>query len=284
MKRLKHYAGDANPPIALPWRCRWVRVVDFDPMGILSFVTTGPNPPSSNSILIHEPAQIQLNGKDFIPVYGHSIYRPDYDKTDDHSYWTDIALLGNIEIEYAEDQDADPGPLRFGQVSIPFEFQWLSSFQAVMYLPKNTRSVHIRARHITSGFPLQSMTIQQVTPIVGAAPPPTIPGLQSVWEPGSALRTFLAQGPPYTQGSLGPVRPSLSHDILPSQGRLFTLPAPTDLFGCAVNLTESSPSFDDAANNTFWRPFVPTIGLGITANDGSVNRIIVFRGHVNCSY
>jgi hypothetical protein len=291
MKRSKHYAGDAVQSVQLPYFCRWARVIDFDALGVISTAAgTALSPagvPGGNFIVPQEPPAIRLDSRDFTPVYAHSIYRPVYNPADMASYFQTLELQGNIEVEYGERGDADPGPLRFGQVSAPFEYAMLSSFTTYLFLPKNVKSMWLHFRD-AAGVPLTSLVIRHLIPVTS----PSVAtmantgqaGYFSPWEPGSALRPTPTPNPP--AAPFVAVRQTINIATFadPRAGRLFTLPAATPANYCSVQFVDGGNPIDDAANASYTRIWSPGAGIEILPNDGGAVNAIIVRGHVTCAY
>lgn len=293
MKRFKHYAWDAAQPQPLPFGCRWVRVVDFNPMGTLDLsqngVATMPTSFSNNQFAVPlEHAAIRLNDRDPALIYAHSIFRMFQDaSTTGEKSFTTLELQGDIEVEAGEYLDADPGPLRFGQVSSPFCFATRSRASAFLYTPKNAKSFTIRI-----SAPLAPLTSVRIAPIFSAtflansgAPGN---GLFSAWEPGAVLDQFKYTNPPtFLNIQTGIVRTSLiasGGTPIFSAGAAQLGPA---AFAIQVAFVDSGQPTDDMVNQSYVRVFPPTVGFQIFLDDGTLGagaNLMTVMGYANCAY
>lgn len=294
MKRLKHYAGDAHPAVQLPYRCRWARVVDFDPIGVISTCFNTPPatpgvtliPPAGSVIVPIEAAAMRLDTRDFAPVYGETIYRSRWQDgpTNPDNYFKTIELLGNIEVEYGEAFDDDPGPLRFGQVSSSFQFAINSGTAgnrgALLYLPKSIKALSLEF-NAPGGHLISTVLVQPVFNST-ASLAALNQGAFSVWEAGAVAFGYYAPVPAVLVNQA--VRPTLTPDQSTSGTALFKFSG-APVAGLVLQLLDAGTASDDVANATYTRVFAPVPMLNIVVTDNNANGdLIVCNGHVTCAF
>lgn len=296
MKSFKHYAGDPINEKRLPIGCRWIRVTDFDAMGIIDLSLAGTMPLASAFSIPQffppcERPAVKLDTRDFDPVRGFDIYRVFQGASlSGEKFFGGLTLAGNVEVQAGEANDDDPGPLRFGQISSPFSFATRSGLTAFFMIPKNAKS--IRFDFSDALAPMTRIAIAPVYPILSGAPsltgglPTPDAGSFSSWEPGGTLDVNNYANPPVAYGSnvaglflLRPVnQQSAWADVV------FISP---NSFTAAVQIVESGPAFDDPLFQSYVRVAPQPAGWAIFVTDGSAgaaaNLIRIF-GYVNCAF
>lgn len=301
MKSYKHYAGDGPATKQLPIGCRWVRVSDFNPIGAIDLTQSSSMPVASAFaagkffVPVERPA-IKLDNRGFDPVRGYSIYRMFQSIGGSvEKFFGAIELQGDIEVQAGEAADADPGPLRFGQIGSNFGFATMSSLSAFLLMPKNAKSVQFH--FIAVSAPITQIKIFAICPqlfgFISPTPPPDT-GNYSSWEPGGILDANIYPGIPANLSS-GPFQPvnfgaNGNNLIRPVNQHVAFNPvavvAPNANIA-NIAIVDSGQAFDDVANQSYVRVAPQAIGWAIFVSDGTAgaasNQIQVV-GNVNCVF
>lgn len=241
-KRIKHLAGDPIAAVNLPFGCYWVRVTDFEPIGMID-----PNlpflSPGGNIVGGFEPPAIKLDGRDPVPVYDYTRYAKLFGGT----YGT-VELLGNIEIEVGESGDADPGPIVLPAFDSTASFSAGSATLVELPLPKRTRSVSLQL--INAGFQITAVSVSGQYFNKGSAQ-----GTQTPWRPGghwAGKDNTLTQIFPFFSFAGGPVQQLL------------------------LELMQGQTPADDAVNSVYVRPWAPTPVLSLLVTTANASSTPVF--------
>lgn len=298
MKSFKHYAGDVPSTKQLPIGCRWLRVLDFNPIGSIDLTPSNAMPVASafasgKFFVPVERAAVKLDNRGFDPVRGYSIYRMFQNVGGSlEKFFGTVELLGDIEVQAGEAADADPGPLRFGQVGSNFGFATMSSLTAFFLMPKNAKSVQFH--FIGVNAPITQIKIFAICPQLQGTPFVVDGGNYSSWEPGGVLDANIYPGipPNLTTGPFQPVNFNSNGNNLIRPFNQHVAFNPVAIVAPNANIAniaivDSGQAFDDVPNQSYIRVSPQAIGWAIFVSDGTVggasNNIQVL-GNVNCVF
>lgn len=255
---LQHFAGDVVQTTPLPHKCKWVRVTDFEQVGLLrdnALISSTPLMGGTIWTPTIEMPTVRLDNRKPQNVYGLQYWAI---LESFKSQFTLVELQGNIEVEVGEEGDVNPGPLVRGPVDSTAVLVIAPDLndgvmKTIFYgLPKGTRNVSL---FVLNSGPPQVVRLQ-VSPVFqwqanqGA-------GVHTGWQPGPTWfpRTPTSQN---TASNLpGNQTPIL--DIVPA------LPVSSIL----VELANDGVAHDDLMNNVYHRPWTPapSIEIGIQTNN-----------------